>query len=79
MISKIKEEREEHLKQLRLKQQNQEQPCYYRRMTLIMDGKSRSIVLPKPYLTSLGLNSGSGMGFVKISREGNRIIIEKAK
>ena len=50
-------------------------PGYYYRTAGLVGSTSFSIVLPKQYAIELGVGKGD---FVKVSREQNRIVIEKA-
>lgn len=48
---------------------------FYRRLQTVAKGVSLSVTLPKAYATDLDLKRNSS---VKISKDNNRIIIEKA-
>lgn len=47
----------------------------YRKIQPIVGGISFSVILPKSYAVNLGLGKGA---FVKVRREGQSIVIEKA-
>lgn len=47
----------------------------YRKIQGILGDQSFSIVLPKSYAQSLGITKGE---YVKVTLEGNRIVVEKA-
>lgn len=47
----------------------------YRKVQGLVGDASFSVVLPKAYATSMGIEKGD---FVKVRQEQNRIIIEKA-
>jgi hypothetical protein len=48
---------------------------WYRKIQPVLGGASLNITLPKPYAISLGLTKD---GFVKVSKNDDKIIIEKA-
>ena len=50
-------------------------PGYYYRTDGLVGSTSFSIVLPKQYAIELGVGRGD---FVKVSREQNKVVIEKA-
>jgi hypothetical protein len=47
----------------------------YRKIQPIVGGVSFSVILPKSYAINLGLGKGD---FVKVSQDGQKIVIEKA-
>lgn len=48
----------------------------YRKVQGLVGEQSFSVVLPKSYAVSLGIGKGD---FVKVSQEGERLILEKAR
>lgn len=49
---------------------------HYRKIQGILGDQSFSVVLPKYYAQSLGISKGD---YVKVTLEGNQIVLEKAE
>lgn len=71
MLSEINQDHSEYS----ISEKNIDQSFEYRKVQAILGDISFNVVLPKKYSLALGIKKGD---FVKVSQDGDRLIIEKA-